>query len=319
MSTLSNVKNVFVGIDVSKGRLDVCRLPNADRCAFDNDRDGIQSLLAWLAAMPPDLVVLEATGGFERVVVAELAAAGVPVVVVNPRQVRQFAGAVGRLAKTDEIDAEILARFGQDVRPEIRAIPGEKERDLAELVARRRQVVELRVAESNRLKQVLSLKVQRNIEHTLEFLDKQLLKLDDELDQQLKHCPLWREKDELLRSVPGVGPTTSRTLLAELPQLGLCSRREIASLVGVAPFNRDSGLFRGRRAIGGGKATVRSALYMATLSAVRCYPPLKTVYLRLRGQGKKAKVALVACMRKLLTLLNVILKTKTPCRLPLPA
>lgn len=311
----ANMNQVFVGIDVSKDCLDVCRLPDGAVDQFVNDRTGIKALLGWLLQAPPALVVLEATGGLERHVVAELAVSGVPVVVVNPRQVRQFAGALGKLAKTDRIDAAVLARFAQDVRPEIRPLKSEKGQELAALVARRRQLIDLRSGESNRLSRASSVKVKRNIEHTLRFLDKQLKAIDDELDQQLKESPLWREKDELLRSVPGVGPVTSRTLLAELPQLGQCSRREIASLVGVAPLNRDSGKFRGQRATWGGRATVRSALYMATLSAIKHHPPLKAVYQRLREQGKKAKVALVACMRKLLIILNVILKTKTPCRL----
>ena len=319
MSTTSSSNQVFVGIDVSKLRLDVCRLPGGDSAEFANDGSGIKSLLEWSAHAPPTLVVLEATGGFERLVVAQLAAAALPVVVVNPRQVRQFAGALGRLAKTDKIDAQVLARFAQDVRPTVRPLPDDKERELAELIARRRQLVELRSAELNRLKQTGSLKVRRNIEHTLKFLDKQLQAFDDELDRQLRQSPVWREKDELLQSLPGVGPTTSRTLLAELPQLGQCSRREIASLAGVAPLNRDSGRFRGQRTIWGGKATVRSALYMATLTAVKYYAPLKAVYDRLRNNGKKAKVALVACMRKLLIILNTILKTKTPCRITQPA
>jgi transposase len=316
-STATN--NVFVGIDVSKRRLDVCRLPERHSRAFDNDRLGIQSLVAWLAEAPPTLIVLEATGGLERLLVAELATAGLPVVVVNPRHVRQFAGALGKLAKTDRIDAEILARFAEAVRPQIRPLPDEKQRELAELIARRRQLVEFQTAESNRLQQAATLKVKRSIEKSLKFAEKQLTMLDQQLDEQLQQSPVWREKDELLRSVPGVGPRTSRTLLAELPELGKCSRRQIASLVGVAPLNRDSGLFRGRRTTWGGRATVRSALYMATLTAVKHHPPLKVVYQRLRLQGKKPKVALVACMRKLLILLNVILKTKTPCRRPQPA
>lgn len=315
MATSPNVKGVFVGIDVSKDRLDVCRLPSGERQAFVHDRSGIQTLLAWLTEAPPALVVLEATGGYERDVVSELAAASVPVVAVNPRQVRQFAGALGILAKTDCIDAAVLARFAQDVRPEVRHIPQEKERELSEVVARRRQLVELRTAELNRLKQAASLKVKRSIEHSLKFVDKQLKDLDDQLDKHIRESPIWREKDVLLRSVPGVGPQTSRTLVAELPQLGRCSRREIASLVGVAPFNRDSGKYRGNRTTWGGKAAVRSALYMATLSAIKYHPPLVTVYQRLRAQGKKAKVAIVACMRKLLIILNTILKTQTPCRI----
>jgi transposase len=317
MSTTA-ANNLFVGIDVSKLRLDVCRLPDRQSLAFDNDRLGIQSLVAWLAEAPPTLIVLEATGGLERLLVAELATAGLPVVVVNPRHVRQFAGALGKLAKTDRIDAEILARFAEAVRPQIRPLPDEKQRELADLIARRRQLVELHTAESNRLHQAATTKVKRSIERTLKFVDKQLTMLDQQLDEQLQQNPVWREKDELLRSVPGVGPRTSRTLLAELPELGQCGRRQIASLVGVAPINRDSGLFRGRRTTWGGRAAVRSALYMATLTAVKHHPPLKAVYHRLLHQGKKPKVALVACMRKLLTILNVILKTKTPCRLPQP-
>ena len=318
MSTL-NSTSVFVGIDVSKGQLDLCRLPSGQSATFANDAAGIGSLLAWLAATSATLAVLEATGGLERLAVAELAAAGVPVVVVNPRQVRQFAGAVGQLAKTDKIDARVLARFAQAVRPEVRPIPSEKERELAELLARRRQLIELRTAESNRLQQCASLRVRRNIERVLTFLNKQLQGFDDELDRQIKASPVWREKDELLRSVPGIGPTVSRTLLIELPELGAGDRGGIASLVGVAPLNRDSGAYRGRRTIWGGRATVRSALYMATLSAVRYYPPLKAAYTRLRAAGKKPKVALVACMRKLLVILHTILKTKTPCRLTQPA
>lgn len=320
MSTATNVnENVSVGIDVSKGQLDVCRLPGDHRAQFNNDSAGVKQLLAWLAQHPPTRIVLEATGGLERLVVAELSMAEMPVVVVNPRQVRQFAGALGILAKTDQIDAHVLARFAQDVRPPIRPLPDEKARELAELVARRRQLVGLHTAESNRLKQAVALKVKRNIQQTLKFLEKQLAAIDDELDRQIKQCPRWQEKNELLQSVTGVGDRTARTLLAELPELGNCSRRQISSLVGLAPLNRDSGKFRGQRTTWGGRATVRSALYMATLSAVRHYQPLKDFYSRLRLKGKKAKVALVACMRKLLTILNAILKTKTPCRSYQPA
>jgi transposase len=319
MSTATNVKDGFVGIDVAKGRLDAFQLPQGELRDFVHDRSGIKAIVAWLIELRPALVVLEATGGYERDVVAELASAGLPVVVVNPRQVRQFAGALGILAKTDRIDAAVLARFARDVRPEIRAIPSEKERELAEILARRRQLIELRAAESNRLKQAASLKVKRNIEHTLKFVDRQLKALDEQLDKHIRQSPIWREKDELLRSVPGVGPQTSRTLVAELPELGQCSRREIASLVGVAPLNRDSGQYRGHRTTWGGRGTVRSALYMATLSAIKHHPPLRTVYQRLRSQGKKAKVAIVACMRKLLILLNSILKNKKPRRKFQPA
>lgn len=314
MSSENQVPNVFVGIDVSKDRLDVHRLPQAEAQSFAHERADLRALVAWLQQAPPALIVLEATGGLERDVVAELAAARLNVVVVNPRQVRQFAGAIGKLAKTDQIDAAVLARFAQDVRPVVRALPSEIERELAEIVARRRQLIEQRTAESNRLQQAASIKVQRNIEHSLKFLDKQIKQLEDQLDKHIEQNAAWKEKDELLRSVPGVGPATSRTLLADLPELGQCSRREIAGLVGVAPLNRDSGKFRGQRTTWGGRAAVRSTLYMATLSAIRYYPPLKTVYTRLKDQGKKSKVAIVACMRKLVILLNSILKTKTPCK-----
>jgi transposase len=319
MSTTANVMEVFVGIDVSKKQLDGFRLPDRQSRSFDNDAAGVQLLLAWLAESPPTQVVLEATGGFERLVVAELANAAVPLAVVNPRQARQFAGALGKLAKTDRIDAEVLAKFAQAVRPQMRPIPGEKQRELAELVNRRRQLVRLHVAESNRLQQAVAPKVTRNIEKTLAFLDKQIADVDHALDKHFQESPVWQEKIDLLKTVPGVGPATSRTLVAELPELGQCSRRQIASLAGVAPINRDSGAFRGQRTTWGGRARVRSALYMATLTAVKHYPPIQHLYQRLLTQGKKAKVALVACMRKLLTILNMILKTKTPCRLPQPA
>lgn len=316
MSTTANVKDVFVGIDVAKDRLDACRLPDRQTQTFDNDPTGVKALVAWLAQSPPTLLVLEATGGLERLVVAELAIAQVPLVVVNPRQTRQFAGALGKLAKTDRIDAEVLARFAQDVRPEIRPLPSEQQRELAELIARRTQLVHLAVIERNRLQQAVGPKVRRSVEKTLRFLEKQLLELEETLDKHLQSCPIWREKDALLQTVPGVGPNTSRTLLAELPELGNCNRRQLASLAGVAPLNNDSGKFRGRRAVWGGRSHVRSALYMATLTAVKYHPPLKTTYQRLLAAGKKPKVALVACMRKLLSILNTILKTKTPCRQP---
>jgi transposase len=319
MSTTANVTEVFVGIDVSKKRLDVCRLPDRQSRSFNNDAAGVQSLLTWLAEVPPKQVVLEATGGYERLVVAELANAAVPLAIVNPRQARQFAGALGKLAKTDRIDAEVLAKFAQAVRPEIRPIPGEKQRELAELVNRRRQLVRLHVAESNRLQQAVATTVIRNVEKTIEFLNTQISDVDDALDKHFQENPVWQEKINLLKSVPGVGPATSRTLVAELPELGRCGRRQIASLAGVAPINRDSGAFRGKRTTWGGRARVRSALYMATLTAVRYFPPIGDLYQRLLAQGKMPKVALVACMRKLLTILNTILKTKTPCRLVQPA
>jgi transposase len=309
----------WIGIDVSKARLDVHRLPAATAAAFDYDSAGLEQLRAWLGRQPPSLIVLEATGGLETLVVAELAAAGLPVVVVNPRQVRDFARAVGRLAKTDAIDAAVLARFAQDVRPPIRPLPSEDERMLADLIARRRQLVEMQTAETTRLQQTSSGKIAKQLRSSLEFLGKQLKKIERELGQQLENSPAWRDKDQLLRSVPGVGGVTSWTLLAELPELGRLSRREIASLVGVAPINRDSGRLRGRRTTWGGRASVRAVLYMATLTARRCYEPIKRFFERLVQHGKPRKLALIACMRKLLTILNAIVRSQTPCRITQPA
>lgn len=305
----------FVGIDVSKERLDVCRLPSDQSAQFDYNEAGLTALKAWLAEMPVQLIVLEATGGWETAVVAELASAGWPLVVVNPRQVRDFARALGQLAKTDAIDAQVLARFAQNLRPEIRPLPDEGQRQLAELVARRRQLLQMHTAETNRLQQARSQKVLNNIKHLLKTLEKHLHQVEQELDCQLRDSPVWREKDQLLRSVPGVGPVTSRTLLAELPELGMLNRRQIASLVGVAPLNRDSGKLRGRRTVWGGRASVRAALYMATLAARRCYRPIREFFERLVHQGKPRKLALVACMRKLLTILNAMLQNNAPCRL----
>lgn len=313
---MSNRKrDVFVGIDVSKARLDVCRLADGELASYAYDAQGLASLKAWLAEQPPTLIVLEATGGLETIVTAELAAAGLPVAVVNPRQVRDFARALGILAKTDAIDAVVLARFAQDVRPEARPLPGEKDREFADLVARRRQLVALQTAETNRLQQASSDVVAKSIKRLRESLTKQIATIERQLRERLRKSPLWREKDELLRSVYGVGDVTSRTLLAELPELGTLNRRQISSLVGVAPLNRDSGKWRGRRTIWGGRGSVRAALYMAALTARRAYPPIKSFYERLLHKGKTHKVAITACMRKLLTILNAILRTKTPCRL----
>lgn len=307
--------SVFVGIDVSKDHLDVCRLPGNQVTQFSYDLAGVAALKSWLGEQPPALIVLEATGGLETNVVAELAAEGLPVVVVNPRQVRDYARALGRLAKTDAIDAVVLARFAQDVRPQIRTLPSEEERNLGELIARRRQLVDLRTAESNRLKQARSRSVWKDVKGMLETLDKKIRSVEREIEKQLHHNPVWRERDQLLQSVPGVGDVTSRTLLAELPELGRLNRRQIASLVGVAPINRDSGKLRGKRTVWGGRASVRAVLYMATLTARRCYAPIKALFERLVQHGKPRKLALTACMRKLLTILNAILKTNQSCRL----
>jgi transposase len=260
-----------------------------------------------------ELIILEATGGYEAVVVAKLAAAALPVVVVNPRQVRDFAKSLGRLAKTDAIDARVLALFGERVRPAVRSLKDEQTRALEGLLARRRQLLEMIVAEQNRLIHAQG-DVRKSIEQTITFLKKQLQRLDRDLDDSIHASPVWREKEALYRGVPGVGPQMTATLLACLPELGQLNRRQISALVGVAPFNRDSGTLRGRRTIYGGRATVRGALYMATLVATRHNPVIRAFYQHLLAQHKPKKLALVACMRKLLVILNTMAKTHEPWR-----
>lgn len=302
--------SVCIGIDVSKDHLDVASPKGLSQ--WPNTPDGQQQLVAYLRQWILDTVVLEATGGYERALVAELAAAELPVVVVNPRQVRDFARATGRLAKTDTIDAQVLAQFALAVRPEKRPIPNEKQRNLQQQLARRRQIVGMLTAESNRLHQTTDKLVARTIKAVRSTLQKQLQQLDDQLQKTIEETPIWREKENLLRSVPGIGPTTALALLVELPELGTCSRQQIAALVGVAPINRDSGKARGQRATWGGRATVRTALYMATLVATRHNPAIKAYYHHLQTIGKRKKVALVACMRKLLCMLNAILREQKP-------
>ena len=302
----------FVGIDVSLRQLDVHLLPEERRFSLANDSPGIQELVQELKMRPVTLIVLEATGGYEVAVAAELAAAGLPVAVVNPRQVRDFARAAGILAKTDRIDARVLALFAQHMRPVIRPFPSENERLLQELVARRRQLVAMHTAESNRLQQARARDVQNSIRKLLDAIKKQLDHLEKQIAALVNKASAWREKDQLLQSVPGVGPTVSRTLVAELPELGTLGRHQIASLVGVAPRNRDSGKWRGRRTVGGGRAGVRAILYMAALTATRFNPVIKVFYHRLLRAGKPAKVALTACMRKLLVILNTIVAQNSP-------
>jgi transposase len=309
----------IVGIDISKDRLDVACLPAAVRTIpmFDNHAKGHAALISWLADISPRLIVLESTGGYQRVLVATLAAAGLPVVVVNPRQVRDFARALGILAKTDAIDAQVLARFGEKVNPPLRPLPDAEAAAFSELLGRRRQLIELRTAETNRLAQATAKRIKASIRAVLTVIEKQIASIDDDLDERIKHSPVWKEKHDLLTSVPGIGPQTARTLLACLPELGAISRQTVAALVGVAPINRDSGMMRGKRTTWGGRKVVRSALYMATLVATRHNPILKAHYRQLVKTGKAKKVALVACMRKLLVILNAILRNRTPWKHPL--
>ena len=298
---------VFVGIDVSKERLDVCERPSGRSWGLGNDEEGISQLVEKVAEVAPTLVVVEASGGYQTAAVAELVARRIPVAVVNPRQVRDFAKALGLLAKTDAIDAMVLAHFAESVRPEARPMVDEETADLDGLVARRRQVIGMLVAEKNRLPQSLP-SVRPSIKEHIKWLQRQIKAVDRDLDDAIRRSPVWREKEDLLRSVPGVGRVLSMTLLAQLPELGALDRKQIAALVGVAPFNRDSGTVKGKRQVWGGRSSVRSTLYMAALAGVRFNPWLRAFYERLRTAGKAKKLALTACMRKLLTLLNAMVK-----------
>jgi len=301
---------VYVGIDVAKRRLDIALWPTGEQRTLANDATDINELVTWLQTQQPQLIVLEATGGYERAVVASLGAAALPVVVVNPRQVCDFARAVGRLAKTDTLDAAVLARFAEAVKPSPRPLPHAQMELLRALVTRRRQVVEMLTAERQRLASAQP-PVQGLIQAHIAGLEQELAHLEQELDRTLRQSPLWRAKERLLRSVPGIGPTVATVLLAEMPELGQLDRRQVAALAGVAPLNRDSGQHRGRRSVWGGRATVRTALYMAALAGTRWNPVLKNCYQRLLASGKAKKVALVACMRKLLTILNAMLRDGT--------
>lgn len=303
-------ESVFVGIEVSKATLDIVMRPGGSRESIPNQEAQIGELVRRLSTLRVTLLVVEATGGVERRIVRALAAAELPVIVVNPRQVRDFAKATGRLAKTDKIDAEILAHFGEAVRPALRAVPEPASEELRALITRRRQVTEMLTAETNRLAHSAKA-VRKRIEAHIRWLEAELDRVDSELDQSIQQSPIWREQEELLKSVPGIGPVISRTLLAELPELGKLNRKQIAALVGVAPLNWDSGTLRGRRAIWGGRSAVRAALYMAALVASRRNSTIQDFYRRLRNAGKAPKVALVACMRKLLTILNAMIKHKT--------
>lgn len=305
---------MFVGVDVAKAELVVSVLPRGERFTVANDDRGVRTLAERLRVEVPTLIVLEATGGYELMAVAALAGATLPVVVVNPRQVRDFAKATGQLAKTDRIDADILARFADVVRPDVRALPDAQAHELNALLTRRRQLLEMLQAERNRVGQVFGSGkklVRQSLKAHIAFLERELRLTDTDLGEMVKASPAWRERDELLRSVPGVGPVMSRTLLADLPELGQLSRRAIAKLVGVAPLSRDSGTMRGRRFVQGGRATVRGVLYMAALVATKRNAVIRAFYLRLLATGKPKKLALVACMRKLLTILNTMVRTNT--------
>ena len=303
----------WIGLDVAKAVLDGVVRPTGEVVQFPNDAAGHAALVAWVTPLAPTSLVLEATGGYERAVVVALAAAGLPVVVVNPRQVRDFARSTGQLAKTDRLDAAVLALFAERVQPAQRPLTDEATAELAELITRRQQLLAMLTQEKNRLPQVRT-RVRRDVQAHITWLERRVAETDDDLRQAIEASPVWRVKENLLQSVPGIGPVVSRTLLALLPELGQLNRKQIAALVGVAPLARDSGTWRGRRVIWGGRASVRRVLYMAALVASRRNPVLKALYTRLVAAGKAKKVALVACMRKLLTILNAILQSGTPWR-----
>ena len=309
---------VFIGIDVAKTRLDVALRPSGEHWTAPNDDIGISDLVQRLKSLQPTLVVLEATGGLEIPVTAALAAAEVPLAVINPRQVRDFAKAVGQLAKTDALDAHLLARFAEVIRPASRPLPDAQAQALSALLARRSQVVSMLVAEQQRLGTTLP-PVRPRVEAHIAWLRQELADIDRDLRQTIRSSPVWREKDDLLRSVPGIGPVLSTTLVAELPELGALDRKQIAALVGVAPLNCESGILRGRRIIWGGRSRVRAALYMATLVAIHHNPVIRQFYERLCAAGKAKKVALTACLHKLLIILNAIVRQRLPWQAPAQA
>jgi transposase len=305
-------RTVFVGIDVSKDRLDIHLRPSCEAFCVPRNAKGLDALSGRLSSLPIALVVLEATGGYEMSVAAALAATGLPLCIVNPRQIRDFARAMGRLAKTDTLDAEAIALFAERVRPPARPLPEPERSRFADLVGRRRQIIEMIVMERNRRQQAVDKQMAKRLDRHVAFLEKELVDIDGEIGQAIKASPLWSETEMLLKSVPGIGDVTARTLLAQLPELGTIGRHQIAALVGIAPINRDSGLMRGRRAIGGGRTSVRGVLYMAALTAIRRGSPFRAFYERLTDRGRPKKVALVAVMRKLLVTLNAIVRSRTP-------
>jgi len=303
---------IVVGIDVSKNMLDVHVHPAGEAFAVARNADGIDALIARIASLGVHAVAVEATGGFETVVAASLGGAGLPVIVVNPAQVRAFAQALGKRAKTDPIDAAVIARFVEATKPQIRPLPDEDTRLLAELVTRRRQIIQMIVAEKQRERQMPTRHLKKSAARLIKALEKELDVLNTDIDDSVRGSPVWREKEDLLQSVPGVGPVVARSLLAEMPELGTLTRREVASLAGLAPWTRQSGKWRGKSFTGGGRSSVRTTLFMAAMVGARCNPSLKAFHQRLIAAGKPKLVALIAVARKLLTILNAILRDKTP-------
>ena len=302
----------FVGIDVSKSTLDVCIEPAIQTLHVAYDEAGISQMAERLKEVSPALIVIEATGGLEVRIATELASLGLPVAVINPRQARDFAKATGQLAKTDQVDAAVLAAFAKVIRPQARPLKDADTRALDDMVSRRRQLIGMRVQETLRLGTAASKPLQKSLNRHIAWLDKQIAEIDNDLTKRLRESDVWRTKDDLLRGIPGVGTVTSRTMLAKCPELGMLNRREIAALTGVAPLANDSGKHRGKRFVWGGRADVRAVLYMAAVSAMRCYDPIRVFAERLKKAGKPSKVVIVACMRKLLTIMNSMLKYNSP-------
>jgi transposase len=301
----------FIGIDVCKDHFDISVRPTSEKMQFANDDDGIDMLIQRLDPLHSTLIVMEATGSYHRQLLGRLLAAGLPAIAINPRQARDFARALGRLAKTDSIDADVLAEFGEKIRPELRSIADDATQKLEAICTRRRQLVSMLTAEKNRLHSCSS-SMRPLVKKHIQWLEKHIEQLEKDLDKQIRSTPAWRDKDDLLRSCKGIGPTTSHTMLACLPELGTLNRGQIAALVGVAPFNQDTGKYRGPRHIQGGRIDVRCVLYMATLAAIRSNAAISAFHKRLIAAGKAKKVAITACMRKLLTILNAIIRTNKP-------
>lgn len=302
----------FIGIDVSKSTLDVCIEPVGQTLHVAYDEAGIGDIVSRLKEVRPTLIVIEATGGLEVRIATELASKGLPVAVINPRQARDFAKATGQLAKTDKVDAAMLAIFGRAIRPQVRPLKDVDTLALNDLVSRRRQLIDMRVQETLRLGTAASKPLEKSLNKHIAWLDKRIIEIDNNLTKRLRNSDAWRTKDDLLRGIPGVGAVTTLTMLAKCPELGTLNRREIAALIGVAPLANDSGKHRGKRFVWGGRADVRAVLYMATVSAIRCNDTIKTFAQRLKKAGKPPKVIIVACMRKLLTIMNAMLKNNTP-------